>query len=232
MSRKNDETPIISEDDKIYNITDPLFEVVSSTYKNLLQDRIILINGEIKEDIIEKAVIQVALLSQNKPRTPITILINSFGGSPEDAQALVDMIQYTKTPITTIVLGKAMSAAFDIFLAGDYRIAYANSILMCHAGSEAVKPSPIPFIKDLTNYHLELFKRWSKYYASRTKLPYDEWYKIIESGKDRYFFPEEALKVGIIHDIHSPQQKHKPLLAKKRKHKKAKARHRRRRFLV
>ena len=203
---------------------DPFTGIIQDGYKTLLEDRIILINGEIKDDIVEKAMVPLMKFASNKPKTPITIIVNSYGGQADDAMALVDLMMYVKTPITTVVFGKAMSAAFDIFLAGDYRIAHANSLLMSHAGSESIHPIPLPFIKDIAKLNDELFERWAKFYASRTKMTYDEWYKLITSGRDRFFFPEEALEKGLIHEIHQPCGKEMtPIKTKSKKSNKRKS---------
>jgi len=193
-------------------------EVGISTYRNLLKHRIILLNGEIKENIIERIVFPLIQLSKANPRKPITLVINSEGGNHEDAQAVVDTIMYSKTHITTLVLGKAMSAAFDIFLAGDHRIVHANSLLMCHCGTEnpgnKTLPNHISDAKLLQTY----LERWAKFYASRTKISESEWLQIMESSKDRYFFPEEAVLKGIAHEIHQPRtEKLQPTHIRKKK---------------
>jgi len=201
------------ETDAKLPVTDPFNEIVSSAYKDLLDSRIILLNGEIDESIIERVLVPINTLAVKSSTKPITLLINSYGGSSDDAMAIVDAIQYTKTPITTIALGKAMSAAFDIFLAGDNRLVHENSILMCHSGQESISVKPLPFINDQAAFNAQLFKRWATYYASRTKMTYDAWYKIIESGRDHYFFSDQVLAKGIATEILSPAGKTLDLLS-------------------
>lgn len=60
-------------------------------------------------------------------RDPIKLYINSCGGTIYDMWALIDAIQNSKTPIHTYCMGYAMSAAFDIFLAGHKRYCYKHS---------------------------------------------------------------------------------------------------------
>jgi ATP-dependent protease ClpP protease subunit len=207
-----------SLDDKIYSASDPFVETTYQTYKDLLKDRTILLNGEIKENIIERVVMQINKLAKEHPATPIHIVLNSYGGSTFDAQAVVDTIRSTKTPIITKVLGKAMSAAFDIFLAGDLRIVLGNSVVMCHCGAQDLENIKLSDSIDEAKFTSELFKRWAKYYASRTKMSEKEWLNLLKSGKDRYFFPEECVDLEIAHQIEEyTDKKHNPRQAKVRK---------------
>jgi len=190
-----------SLEDRVYNSVDPFQEISHQTYKDLLKERTILINGEIKENIIERVVMQITRMSREHPATPIYIVLNSYGGSTFDAQAVVDTMRASKTPIITKVLGKAMSAAFDIFLAGDLRVVLENSVLMCHCGAQDLENIKLSDSLDEAKFTAELFKRWSQYYASRTKLSEKEWLNMLKSGKDRYFFPEECITLEIAHQV-------------------------------
>jgi ATP-dependent Clp protease protease subunit len=188
----------------------PFAELVYETYQELKEERIILINGDLTESIIEKAVVPLMQMGQEKD--PIQLWINSFGGTITDSQAVCDVIRGLDNPIIAMVFGKAMSAAFDILCASDYRIAYPNSLMMCHAGSESLGVQTLPAINVEAKLHEEYFSRWSKFYAERTKIVEKEWLDLLNSGKNRYFFPQEALQKGIIHHIVSPGKK--PPLAK------------------
>lgn len=65
-------------------------------------------------------------------REPIQLYVNSYGGSVHNMWALIDIIQQSKTPIYTYCTGYAMSAAFNIFLAGHKRYATKHATFMCH----------------------------------------------------------------------------------------------------
>lgn len=179
---------------------DPFSQFAFESYQALLKDRIILLNSEIKKDVIEKVVLPLNTLSQ-KNNKPVKLLINSSGGSVEDGQAIVDAILTSKAPVITIAFGKAMSAAFDIFLSGDHRIIYPNTVLMCHSGSAKLEVQTLPQINQEADLHKEYFQRWSKWYASRTKISEKEWHTLLSTGLNRYFFPEEALEKGLTHEI-------------------------------
>jgi ATP-dependent Clp protease protease subunit len=189
------------EEEKPDNV-DPFNEFVISTHKALLKERIILLNGDVKENIIERMVIPLFKMNSKDEKKKVTILLNSYGGSMEDAQAVIDTMLSMKTPITTKVLGKAMSAAFDIFMAGDHRVLLQNSILMMHCGGYNYGHRKLSDVQVEAKLNEEYFRRWAKYYAARTKIAEQTWYDMIASGKDVYFFPEEALAKGLAHAIH------------------------------
>jgi ATP-dependent protease ClpP protease subunit len=52
--------------------------------------------------------------------------------------------------------------------------------------------------------HRKYFERWSAWYASRTKVNQKEWLKMLNTGLNYYFFPEEAFKLGLCHEIIQP----------------------------
>lgn len=205
MNRKD---PLESDNEKSDEHQDPFNTLGLDTHQNLLKSRIILLNGDVKENIIERAAIPLIKFTDGlKAQKPVQILLNSFGGNMEDAQAVIDIMRTTKTHIITKVMGKAMSAAFDIFLAGDQRIIYPNSILMCHAGGTSMSYKPLPYYNDEAKLFSQMFERWAAFYASRTKISKEEWLQIITSGKDRYFLAEEALAKGLAHQVYQYAKK-------------------------
>ncbi len=174
------------------------FEIES--YKALLKDRVILFNGDVDKSVIERIVLPLTTLSQ-KSIKPIKLLINSPGGSVEDGQMVVDSILTSRAPVITVAMGKAMSAAFDILIAGSYRICYPNSVLMCHSGSTKLEAMTLPQINQEARLHDQYFQRWSKWYASRTKISEKEWFDLLSTGLNRYWHPEQALKDGLVNEI-------------------------------
>lgn len=184
----------------------PFDQFILDSYQALLKDRTILFNGDVDKSVIERVVLPLTTLSQ-KNNKPIKLLINSPGGSVEDGQMVVDAILTSKAPVITIAMGKAMSAAFDIFIAGDKRIVYPNTVLMMHSGSSRFDMQTLPQINQEADLHRRYFERWSTWYASRTKVPQKEWYTMLSTGLNYYYFPEESLKLGLAHEVIQPIKK-------------------------
>lgn len=190
----------------------PYAEFELETFKSLLDDRVILYNDIINKSVIERIVLPLTSLV-GKSKQPIKLLINSPGGSVEDGQMVVDAIISARVPVVTVALGQAMSAAFDIFLAGDRRVVYPNTILMMHSGSSRFETQTLPQLNQEADLHRQYFERWSTWYASRTNLSKQRWLEMLSTGLNYYMFPEEALKNGVIHEIIQPVVK--PTLNKK-----------------
>jgi ATP-dependent Clp protease, protease subunit len=69
---------------------------------------------------------------------PISLFINSYGGSVYDGFALINALLNSTTPVNTICIGSAMSMAFIIFLCGKVKIMGQYSTLMYHECSQFV----------------------------------------------------------------------------------------------
>ncbi|MGH7974767.1 MAG: ATP-dependent Clp protease proteolytic subunit [bacterium] len=205
--KPNDQDPDDANENQSIQAS-PYCEFEIETYKALLDDRIILYNDAINKSVIERIVLPLTTLSQKNTK-PIKLLINSPGGSVEDGQMVVDAIITSKAPVITVALGQAMSAAFDIFLAGDKRVVYPNTIIMMHSGSSRFETQTLPQIGKEAELHLKYFERWSTWYASRTKIDQKKWFEMLSTGLNYYFFPDEALKYGIVHEIIQPVVKNR-----------------------
>jgi ATP-dependent Clp protease protease subunit len=205
--KPQDQTHDDEDEEQASNQFNPFSEFEVETYKALLKDRTILYNGVIDKSVIERIVLPLGRMGNSNK--PIKIIINSPGGSVEDGQMVVDAILTCKAQVTTIALGQAMSAAFDIFLAGDKRVVYPNTILMMHSGSSRFEYQTLPQIMTESDLHRRYFERWSVWYASRTNLPKKDWFVMLNTGLNYYYFPEDALKAGIVHEIVKPAVKRK-----------------------
>ncbi len=84
----------------------------------LLEDRIILLNEEINDNSSAAIVAQLLTLEAINPDQPITMYINSPGGSVTAGFAIYDIMNNIKCPIITIANGIAASMAAIILSSG------------------------------------------------------------------------------------------------------------------
>ena len=108
-----------------------------------------LLSSKISNETVQKAIDFIMEINRDDDlkekeyidwkREPILLYINSFGGSVYDGLALVDIIQESKTPVYTIVIGSAMSMALWIFLAGKKKFIGKNATLMFHDISQSIQ---------------------------------------------------------------------------------------------
>lgn len=113
-------------------------------WESFLKDRIIIFNDEIEDDILETVTMQVIRfgieddmaekkeIGYDRKTKPIQIYINSRGGTVRDGLSCASSILSSKTPVITIAMGLAASAAFIVFLAGHTRKMQKHSSLMYH----------------------------------------------------------------------------------------------------
>lgn len=85
-----------------------------------------------------KKILMYNSLDRNIPteeRKPIKIYIDSTGGDVEAMWQLIQVIKLSKTPVWTINVCEAFSAACIILLAGHKRFALPNAACLLHSGS-------------------------------------------------------------------------------------------------
>jgi ATP-dependent Clp protease protease subunit len=95
--------------------------------------------GDIDEENVKKAIQWIAYENMIEEDGKIlTLYINSFGGSLYDAFALIDVMNASKYPVSTVAIGSIFSAAFLIFISGakNHRIISKNAGIMCHQFSD------------------------------------------------------------------------------------------------
>lgn len=113
---------------------------------------------------------------------------------------LIDIILNSKTPIYTYCTGYAMSAAFNIFLAGHKRYASKHSTFMYHQMSCVRWGKYQDLVEDREEMDY-LNKKLEEYVIERTKLTQEKIDEIRTTKKDLYIHPNKALKYGIIDKI-------------------------------
>ena len=82
-----------------------------STYQYFkgLQDRRIVFNDEVDDRIVESVMLPLLEMDNDGSGKPITIVLNTCGGSLFDGMPLCDIIDNLKTPTTILVTGHAYS---------------------------------------------------------------------------------------------------------------------------
>ena len=87
-------------------------------YSRLLKDRIVFLDGEIRDINADLVVAQLLFLDGQDTEKDINLYINSPGGSVTAGLAIYDTMGYLRSNIQTICLGQAASMAALILAAG------------------------------------------------------------------------------------------------------------------
>ena len=85
-------------------------------YNRLLEERIVFLSGEVRDDMANMVCAQFLLLSSLDPKKDIFLYINSPGGSVTAGMAIYDTMQYVKSDVVTICVG--LAASMGAFLLG------------------------------------------------------------------------------------------------------------------
>lgn len=179
-------------------------DLYTETVKKCLENRVLILNQDIDDDIIESFIINILnwnaedMYVPEESRTPIKIIINSCGGDLFVGMGLVDAIMQSKTKIVCIGIGLVASAAFHIFISADERIAFQNTILLMHDGSIEISNSTSK-ARDTMQFFENMEKRTKAHVLSRTSMQEDYYDKHYE--QELYMFSDEAKALGCVDKI-------------------------------
>ena len=103
-------------------------------YSRLLQDRIVMLGGEVNDDTANSIVAQMLFLQSQDAKKEISMYINSPGGSVTAGLAIYDTMQFISCPVATYCIGQAASMGAVLLTAGakGKRYALPNSRIMIH----------------------------------------------------------------------------------------------------
>jgi Protease subunit of ATP-dependent Clp proteases len=103
-------------------------------YAKLFEDRIIFLGVQVDDASADDIMAQLLVLESQDPDSPVTMYINSPGGSFTALTAIYDTMQYIRPEIQTVCLGQAASAAAVLLAAGSpgRRLALPNARVLIH----------------------------------------------------------------------------------------------------
>ena len=103
-------------------------------FSRLLNDRIIMLNGQVDDASASVIIAQLLYLEGQDPDKDISFYINSPGGSVSAGLAIYDTMQYIKCDVSTICMGMAASMGAFLLSSGakGKRYALPNSEIMIH----------------------------------------------------------------------------------------------------
>ncbi len=176
----------------------------------LLKDRIILVQGEIEDQMSTSIVAQLLFLDAQDSSKDIYMYINSPGGSVTAGLAIVDTMNFIKSDIQTIVMGIAASMATIIASSGTKgkRFLLPNAEYVIHqpmggagAGTQQTDMSII------ANELLRTRTKMNKILSNNSGQPIERIQK--DTERDHYMDAKETLDYGFIDKILVNQQKSK-----------------------
>jgi len=170
-------------------------------YTKLFEDRIIFLGTPISDDIANAVMAQLLCLQSMDPERPISIYINSPGGSFTALTAIYDTMRYIKPDVQTVCLGQAASAAAVLLAAGTKgkRLALPNSRILIH---QPATEGGYGQSSDLEIQAREILRIRSLMEGMLAESTGQDVEKIsLDIERDKYLTAEEAVKYGIVDDI-------------------------------
>lgn len=103
-------------------------------YSRLLKDRIIMLSGEVNDQMANSIIAQLLFLDAQDNTKDIYMYINSPGGVITSGMAIVDTMNFIKSPVSTIATGMAASMASIILAEGEKgkRFALPHATVLIH----------------------------------------------------------------------------------------------------
>ena len=169
-------------------------------YSRLLKDRIIMLSGEINDDVASSIVSQLLFLEAEDPEKDIYLYINSPGGVVTSGLSIYDTMNYIRADVSTICIGQAASMGAFLLSCGakDKRFALPNSRIMIHQPLGGAQGQATD-IEIQANEILRIKNTLNEILAKNT----NQSIKKIEKDTDRDFFMSaaEAKEYGIIDKV-------------------------------
>ena len=171
-------------------------------YTKLFEDRIIFLGTPVTDDVANAVMAQLLCLQSMDPERPISMYINSPGGSFTAMSAIYDTMQYIKPDIQTVCLGMAASAAAILLAAGTKgkRLALPNSTILIHQPSMGQGTyGQSSDIEIQANEILRIRTLMEEMLAGATGQSVER--VSADVDRDKYLTADQAKEYGIIDDV-------------------------------
>ncbi len=168
-------------------------------YSRLLKDRIIILSGEIGDNLANSIVAQLLYLDSINNDT-INLYINSPGGSITSGMAIYDTMNFIKSDVSTICIGMAASMAAFLLSSGKKgkRFCLPNSEVMIHQPLGGAQGQATE-IKIAAERILKLKDKLNTILAKNTGKSLKQIEK--DTERDNFMDSNEAFEYGIVDKV-------------------------------
>ena len=171
-------------------------------YSRLLNERIVLLNGPVHDDVAASIVAQFLHLESSDAEKDIHFYINSPGGVVTAGMAIYDVMQFVKPDVATYVMGQACSMGSLLATAGAagkrHMLPHARHMIHQPSGGAQGQATDIQIqareIQKMKEVLTNIYVKHNS--AGKT---YDTLANDME--RDKFMSAQEALEYGLIDDI-------------------------------
>ena len=181
-------------------------------YSRLMRDRIVMLEGEVEDQMANLIVGQLLFLESEDASKDITLFINSPGGSVTAGLAIYDTMQFIKPDVSTYVMGQAASMGSFLAQSGapGKRFVLPESRTMIHRVSSGTRgTSGSVHVQDLQfedarrsfEESVRINKRLTELYVRHNTAgkTYDELFQTMKF--DTFLSSEEAVANGLADQV-------------------------------
>ncbi|KAL2399107.1 ATP-dependent Clp protease proteolytic subunit [Exophiala dermatitidis] len=178
-------------------------------FSRLLKERIVTVYGEVDDRMAATVTASLLYLEAESDR-PISMYINSPGGSVTAGLSIYDCMNYIVPEVTTLVLGQAASMG-SLLLAGGAagkRFCLPHSTIMLHQPSGGYFGTAADIAihaKEILRIRTQLNKIYERHLTGKNKMTLEEIEKMME--RDYFLSAEEALELGVVDEILASRKK-------------------------
>ncbi|MBI1216780.1 MAG: hypothetical protein GC185_13305 [Alphaproteobacteria bacterium] len=169
----------------------------------LMKQRIVLLEGQVDDTMASIACASLLYLNSpasGNPTDPITVHVNSPGGSVLAGLAIYDTMRSIAAPIKTVGYGMQASMGSILLVAGDERWMTRSSKYMIHqplgGNGQSTQQTDMVISADLIT---RLREDLTDIYVRHTGLKHEFWDKVLE--RDTWLTADQALEMGVISEI-------------------------------
>jgi ATP-dependent Clp protease protease subunit len=165
-------------------------------YSRLLSDRIIYLGTEIDDGVANVVIAQLLHLEADSPDTPISLYLNSPGGSVTATLAIYDTMQFIRSEVGTTCVGQAASGAAVLLAAGaaGRRSVLPRSRVVLHqpsGGGQGTLPDLEVQAKEIVRLRAELEAILSQHTGQNLQRLRDD------TDRDLILTAEQAVAYGV-----------------------------------
>ncbi len=170
-------------------------------YSRMLRDRVILLEGEIHDQMANLVVAQLLYLESEGDKD-ISIYINSPGGAVTAGLAIYDCMQFIKPDVMTIVMGQACSMGSLLAQAGaaGKRYILPNARHMIHQPSGGARGQATDMLIQVEEI-LEMKRNLTNIYTKHNSAGKTFEQLTNDMERDHFMSADQALRYGLVDKI-------------------------------
>jgi ATP-dependent Clp protease protease subunit len=177
-------------------------------YSRLMRDRVILLEGEVHDQMANLIVAQLLFLESEDSGKDISMYINSPGGSVTAGMAIYDAMQFVSPDVHTIVMGQACSMGSLLAQAGakGKRFILPNARHMIHQPSGGARGQATDMLIQVEEI-LAMKKTLTQIYVDHNSAGKTFEQFALDMERDNFMSAQQAVAYGLADEVITKRNK-------------------------